>query len=486
MKLNFRQGIVSYDTDSAGNPLFLRINGDFVDLVVRNTPTTFTIAHYDQNYLFTEPNTVTRAWGPFEEGEDYYLYWDVDLLTGELSSGYTTVQPVYLSQAPHPEIDLHWFDLTNTVMKVWSGESWVDRLRVFAAIYYNATTLIPYEQGKSQASIKSSTRLEGTTTKFNNVATPAGYPIFDGREPVVRYRSDNRPILVHTESPLVDQFSRLSNYRLSNIPFSGTATENIPLYSAVAFSGGSNTLGVSRYVNPELPSVGLSEYLSPIGMDASFTSHGYVTNPNWDWDVRGTQPAGSPVFVDASGSLTTASPQTVSTQRIGVIVDRHTIFVNVRPIIIFGREEFVWPTIVFDAGADQNVLCADTVQLEARIYVGNISNHTFEWEQLEGTPISLDNANTLTPSFDNPGTGDLVFRLWVDRNSPYEQFSDVSIFRILSSVTTLYYQPTAAISTQTVLEAGRPSSEARMLQNVRVEPTSYSNQTGTFIESTFD
>ena len=139
MKLTFRQGIVRYEIDSARTPIFLRINHGFVDLIVNDTPTIFTIAHFEQDYLFSEPRTALNAWGPFEEGEDYYLYWDVDLLTGELSRGYTTVQPAYLPTAPHPQVDLHWFDLTNTVMKVWSGESWVVKLRVFSAFFANGT-----------------------------------------------------------------------------------------------------------------------------------------------------------------------------------------------------------------------------------------------------------------------------------------------------------------------------------------------------------
>ena len=78
------------------------------------------------------------------------------------------------------------------------------------------------------------------------------------------------------------------------------------------------------------------------------------------------------------------------------------------------------------AGNDQSVLCAALVQLEASIIGDDIENHTFEWEQTFGTPVTLINANTLTPSFQNPLLTDLEFTFYLDRNTPFED-SDVVI-----------------------------------------------------------
>ena len=80
------------------------------------------------------------------------------------------------------------------------------------------------------------------------------------------------------------------------------------------------------------------------------------------------------------------------------------------------------------AGPDQSVLCATLVQLEA-VIIGDITQHTFEWEQSFGTPVTLINPNTLTPSFVNPQTSEIIFTFYTDRGTPFEQSDDVLISR---------------------------------------------------------
>lgn len=82
-----------------------------------------------------------------------------------------------------------------------------------------------------------------------------------------------------------------------------------------------------------------------------------------------------------------------------------------------------------DAGEDQSVLCAATVILDGEILLDDIENHTFEWEQTFGTPVTLINPNTLTPSFVNPQVSDLEFTLYVDRNTPFEDSDVVLVSR---------------------------------------------------------
>ena len=65
------------------------------------------------------------------------------------------------------------------------------------------------------------------------------------------------------------------------------------------------------------------------------------------------------------------------------------------------------------AGNDQSVLCASVVQLQGSITGDDIANHTFEWEQTFGTPITLINPNTLTPSFVNPQVSDIEITLYI-------------------------------------------------------------------------
>ncbi len=97
MRINFRQGIVSTQPVP-----FLQINGSGnVDLLASNRPTSVTLAHYNTNYLYSDDNTVSDAWlGPFLGTENYWLYWDFNLLTFARTFGSTTLEPVAQSVEP--------------------------------------------------------------------------------------------------------------------------------------------------------------------------------------------------------------------------------------------------------------------------------------------------------------------------------------------------------------------------------------------------
>lgn len=99
------------------------------------------------------------------------------------------------------------------------------------------------------------------------------------------------------------------------------------------------------------------------------------------------------------------------------------------PIRIIQVTYFVRPVTAF-AGANLNILCNAIIELSGEIIGGDINDHTVEWEQISGAPVVIEDATTLTPWFINPNLGDeFVFRLWLDRYTPREQFDDVRIFR---------------------------------------------------------
>jgi hypothetical protein len=87
------------------------------------------------------------------------------------------------------------------------------------------------------------------------------------------------------------------------------------------------------------------------------------------------------------------------------------------------------PENVADAGPNQSVLCAAIVTLQGNIVPGPVEDHTFEWEQTFGTPVTLLNPTTLTPSFVNPQISDIEFTFYVDRNTPFEDSDTVVISR---------------------------------------------------------
>lgn len=97
------------------------------------------------------------------------------------------------------------------------------------------------------------------------------------------------------------------------------------------------------------------------------------------------------------------------------------------------------------AGPEQQTLCDPIVYLEA-IVVGEIAGHSFQWEQISGTPavdiitVSETQAYYLVTGL--PGS-DKVFRFWVDRGTILEQFADITI-RTTPQTTALVLQYGAA------------------------------------------
>jgi hypothetical protein len=143
MRLSFRQGLVSLQRNAFGQPQFLQASADngFIDLLVNQTPCTISFCHGGSDYLQTFDKQVLKAWGPVVPNVDNHLYWDIDMLTANVTCGITTVIPVSQHTAPiNPVVDQHWFDMTSTTMKVWNGESWKTKIRVFAAIVKNGNT----------------------------------------------------------------------------------------------------------------------------------------------------------------------------------------------------------------------------------------------------------------------------------------------------------------------------------------------------------
>lgn len=84
------------------------------------------------------------------------------------------------------------------------------------------------------------------------------------------------------------------------------------------------------------------------------------------------------------------------------------------------------------AGEDQTHICTPTIHLEATVE-GDMLGHTLEWEQIGGTSVVLQQAGTLTPFFDFVDGTDKIFRLWIDRGTPYEQNDSVRIYKTPTS-----------------------------------------------------
>jgi len=145
-KISFRQGIVSHpDNTVAGTQTFLHKTGNDVDLVLdansSSIPIIITFAHQTTDYLFTESQSVTSAWSDIPTSQDSWLYWELDLNTGLLERGITTLEPLYQQSQPSASqriVGQMWFDTSNNLFRVWQGSIWLEVVKwSWKSIFYN-------------------------------------------------------------------------------------------------------------------------------------------------------------------------------------------------------------------------------------------------------------------------------------------------------------------------------------------------------------
>lgn len=93
----------------------------------------------------------------------------------------------------------------------------------------------------------------------------------------------------------------------------------------------------------------------------------------------------------------------------------------------------------FTAGEDRIVACTTQYQLEGYVD-GDLTGHSIEWEQIDGVSVTNWNPsrNVLNPivTFDSLADN-MVFRLYIDRNTPNEMFDDVVIYKSPTTFSTI-------------------------------------------------
>jgi hypothetical protein len=145
MRISFRQGLISFQRDN-GVPAFIGQSSasGFLSHIVSQTPTVIAFAHGGSDYLMHFDRTVDQAWGPMVPGVANYLFWDLDVLSAEISYGITAHPPITAVEAPPAIEGQHWFDLNTHTMKVWSTSrnKWVTKIRVFAGVCPTGNTSV--------------------------------------------------------------------------------------------------------------------------------------------------------------------------------------------------------------------------------------------------------------------------------------------------------------------------------------------------------
>lgn len=318
MRVNFRQGIVRYQTDINGNATFLQRSaqsGAYIDLIVSPDPTIINFAHKGANYLYEEARTVTQAWGPFPVSSGTrYLYWDLSILNATISRGFTTLPPVFSAVSPtSPAPDQHWFDTSNTCMKVWDGTRWVEKIRVFAASYVNGAIIRPYQLG-SQAG--------------NNTPCDAGNIVLDIHAKPLRM-SDGTFATSASQLSVVGLATKTIKVEAAILQL--LATEQIPTYHLVRVLPGRRA-SLARHTDIMSRVAGLAVediYMNEVG---TVVREGLVRSPSFNWPASSI---GRPLFCGANGELTTV-PNTIGViQQVGQVWDTDAVMMDVQsPVLL--------------------------------------------------------------------------------------------------------------------------------------------------------
>lgn len=323
MKLPFRQGLARWQSDISGSQAFLQkasLTGDYISLFVNPDPTIFTAAHGHSDYLIEETRSVPNAWGPFQAvGQTQYLYWDIGLLDGVITRGFTLLPPHNSQTAPvNPAVDQHWFDTVNTTMKVWNGSKWLTKVRVFAAIYnQSAQILLIQTTFGSQVGL--------------NVPCNAGHILLNDIGNPLRDRDGS---LLTTESSLLVSRSATSPIKLESAIIDVEAVEYVPAFYLVSFVGRHKAaLASSNRIDRQVGGIVLEDMYP--GEVRRVVLNGNITYEHWQ-TASGYWPEaaiGRPLFCGPTGEVTLTPPTTGLVQQVGLVFDIDTITLNIMQAI---------------------------------------------------------------------------------------------------------------------------------------------------------
>lgn len=324
MQIHFRQGIVRYQTDINAQATFLQrssLDSQYVDLVVSPTPTVINFAQRDANYIFEEVRSVAKAWGPFGNNTTKYLYWDINVLTAELTRGYTSLPPVISGTSPNaPTIDQHWFNTTTATMQVWNGQRWIEKIRVFAAIYSSSSILRPYPLG-SQVGL--------------TVPVEAGNIILDAFFKPLR-QSDGSFLTSSTAMSVVGIATKKIKFEAEILEL--LANEYVARYNCVQARPG-RTCVLAKSSDSLSRVIGISVDDVFQGEVGTIIAQGLIRSDAWTWP---TSKINRPVFCGYNGELTLTPPTNGVLQQVGKIYDTDAVYVDIFPSIVLDHPDGIF------------------------------------------------------------------------------------------------------------------------------------------------
>ena len=310
MLLNFRQGIVE-----AQIPTFIQVTYPHVDLLVTDTNCTIAFAAGQKDYLFTEQQAIAKAWGPLHLGVDQWLYWDLDIRTGNRTFGITKITPINSPTPPaSPVIDQHWFNTLTNEMKVWTGVTWTKRIRAFAC---------KLAQGRIPVSMSANAPLFTGTQVGNNTTTYVGHILYDATTSnAIRDASGN---FMTTEDNLSTKTISLSQVKVASIIVEGTAQQNMAAHTIVRFTDFGKIVHADQFIANQPIQYGIIEQSVTVGQTINVVTNGMVSSDSFDFTNIGVNAL---LYCDAAGQLT-SEPVIPGQVPVAVVVDRKTIQLGV-------------------------------------------------------------------------------------------------------------------------------------------------------------
>ena len=324
MKTNFRQGILKAPVDAQGKCNFLSYNSlsQTITINVSEGDILATVAHKTNNYLINENTTTVNVWGPFNwdsswgiqpAAPKYYLFWDINIGTGELTRSYTAHDPIVQINPPlNPKGGLHWYDVNENVMKFWDSIklSWIPVIRLFAGTY------------EPVGNILTCFNIESQTNDY--VYSDSGYILYGVDFKALKDAEGN---FLTTITNMMTQHhnSFHSPVKMELITPSSRAKENIPAFHCVT-STKDGFLEVTNLSLGKRP-IGIvnQSYLTGQGVD--FIVNGLVYNDNWNWNPNLPQD----LYVSETGSITQIPITTpgIVNVRVGTVLSSKTAFINI-------------------------------------------------------------------------------------------------------------------------------------------------------------
>lgn len=332
---NFRQGVVATYTT---NPYlgFNQANAS-IDVVNNNatggkSPILVSVAYQGDDYLFEQRGEQASAWGPLswnsawgvaQSNPTYYLYWDINVATGILSQNYTPYPVIANSVAPtNPKIDQHWFDLSTTIMKVFTGTIWKVVIRVFAGYCNPATNFIYQNPPGSQVGLTYPTTI--------SEQSEAGYLLFGEdlhaiKTPFGNFLTTATSFLTNT-----DGAGYTAPVMLETLATNAMAFEAIPAFSAITVIS-DGVVGLASPSDSNKRVVGIAVLAAAINQSTNIIYYGAITNPQWNWNLA----LGKDIICGEGGTLVQVTPNTNGV-KIATILNFNTIIIDIKTLGIAG------------------------------------------------------------------------------------------------------------------------------------------------------